>query len=54
MKILIAVPPAQYHDKELAQVTAVVDHNKIPYEFASRKQARQKELLVEESLFHSV
>ncbi|HQC00555.1 MAG TPA: DJ-1/PfpI family protein, partial [Methanospirillum sp.] len=42
MKILIAVPPAQYHDKELAQVMAVFDQNKIPYEFASREKGQAK------------
>ncbi len=42
MKILIAVPPAQYHDKELAQVIAVFDQNKIPYEFASREKGQAK------------
>jgi len=42
MKILIAVPPSQYHDKELAQVMAVYDQNKIPYEFASREPCHAK------------
>ncbi|PWR73426.1 DJ-1/PfpI family protein [Methanospirillum stamsii] len=42
MKILIAVPPAQYHDKELAQVMAVFDQNKMPYEFASREAGQAK------------
>ena len=42
MKILIAVPPAQYHDKELAQVMAVFDQNKIPYEFAYRERGKAK------------
>ncbi|HWQ68157.1 MAG TPA: DJ-1/PfpI family protein [Methanospirillum sp.] len=35
MKILIAIPPTGYHDKELSLVLASFDHNKAPYEFAS-------------------
>ena len=42
MKILIAVPPTSYHDKELAQVMAVFDQNKIPYELASREPCQAK------------
>ncbi|MDD1724627.1 MAG: DJ-1/PfpI family protein [Methanospirillum sp.] len=42
MKILIAVPPTGYHDKELAQVLAVYDLNKMPYEFASREAGHAK------------
>ena len=42
MKILVAVPPTGYHDKELAQILAVYDLNKMPYEFASREAGPAK------------
>jgi hypothetical protein len=39
---LIAVPPAQYHDKELAQVIAVFDQNKSHMSLPHVRRDRQK------------
>lgn len=42
MKILIAVPPTGYHDKELSLTISVFDHNKAEYEFASGQVGNAK------------
>lgn len=42
MKILIAVPPTGYHDKELSLVISVFDHNKAEYEFVSMQAGQAK------------